>query len=161
MSLINFSLSSKLEKPKLPSPELSPSPESTAEQVETIKKPEAASQEKPVSSPLAVSTSSSNDSLESTNDWRADRARQIDDILAADLGDIFLSLTPDKQQEFKKTGEETVREINNLLDKARVNLGRIITLIRKWLSIIPSINRFFLEQEAKIKADRIIKLKKY
>jgi hypothetical protein len=64
-----------------------------------------------------------------------------------------------QQQEFKKSGEETVKKINNLLDKTKIKAGKIIDLIRAWLRLIPGINRFFLEQEAKIKADKIIKVK--
>jgi hypothetical protein len=30
----------------------------------------------------------------------------------------------------------------------------------QWLKLLPGVNRFFLEQEAKIKTDRIIHLKK-
>jgi len=52
-----------------------------------------------------------------------------------------------------------MKKINTLLDKAKINLGKIASLIRKWLSIIPGVNKFFLEQEAKIKADEIMKLK--
>lgn len=90
-----------------------------------------------------------------------ERAQEIDDILAKGLNDIFLSLPADKQEEFRKKGEETRDKINQLLDKAKVNIGKIVVLIKKWLSLIPSVNRYFLEQEAKIKADKIIKLKKY
>ncbi len=90
-----------------------------------------------------------------------ERLEKIDDILAFGLNDIFLTLSPEKQQEFKAKGEETRDKINILLNKAKINVGKIIVLIKKWLQIIPQVNRFFLEQEAKIKADRIIKLKKY
>ncbi len=90
-----------------------------------------------------------------------ERLEKIDDILAFGLNDIFLTLSPEKQQEFKIKGEETRDKINVLLSKAKINVGKIIVLIKKWLKIIPKVNRFFLEQEAKIKADRIIKLKKY
>jgi hypothetical protein len=34
-----------------------------------------------------------------------------------------------------------------------------VDVIKRWLSIIPGINKFFLEQDAKIKAEKIIKLK--
>jgi hypothetical protein len=56
-------------------------------------------------------------------------------------------------------GEETVEKINSLLDKTKIKIGKIINLIKKWLKIIPGINQFFLEQEAKIKTDKIINLK--
>ncbi|OGF24461.1 hypothetical protein A3H09_00900 [Candidatus Falkowbacteria bacterium RIFCSPLOWO2_12_FULL_45_13] len=85
--------------------------------------------------------------------------KQIEKILASGLEEIYLSLTPEKQRQFKKVGEETASKINQLLSKAKVNLGAIVRLIRKWLSLIPGINKFFLEQEAKIKADEIVKIK--
>ncbi|MFH1427116.1 MAG: hypothetical protein ABIG60_01130 [Patescibacteria group bacterium] len=90
--------------------------------------------------------------------WKR-RQKQIEEILADDLEDIFLKMPADKQAEFKKAGEETARKINDLLDKAKVKIKQIISLIKKWFQLIPGINKFFLEKEAKIKADRIIKLR--
>ncbi len=89
-----------------------------------------------------------------------EREVKIEEVLSSGLDDIFLSLTPQKQEEFKIEGEKAVSKINVLLDKAKVNVEKIIIIIKKWLSIIPKVNRYFLEQEAKIKADQIIKLKK-
>jgi hypothetical protein len=37
-----------------------------------------------------------------------------------------------------------------------VSTKKIFVLIRAWLKIIPGVNRFFLEQEAKIKTDKIL-----
>lgn len=87
------------------------------------------------------------------------RQKEVEDILSQDLRDIYLQMPPYKQQEFKIRGEETAQEINDLLDKAKLEVGKIIDLIKKWLSIIPGMNKFFIEQEAKIKADEIIRLK--
>jgi len=91
--------------------------------------------------------------------FQKQRAAEIDQILADGLHEVFLSLTPDKQQEFKKQGEETVAKINILLSQTKTKVGQIISLIKQWLRLIPGINKFFLEQEAKIKADRIMKIK--
>ena len=88
------------------------------------------------------------------------REIKIEEILSEGLDDIFLGLPPKKQEEFKIEGEKAVIKINILLTKAKVSIEKIIDVIKKWLSTIPKVNRFFLEQEAKIKADRIIKLKK-
>ncbi len=87
------------------------------------------------------------------------RQKQIETVLSSGLNEIYLNLTPEKQKQFKKAGEETAGKINLLLAKAKVNIGAIIKLIRKWLSLIPGVNRYFLEQEAKIKADEILKMK--
>jgi hypothetical protein len=84
---------------------------------------------------------------------------EVESILSKNMEDIYLSLPPDKQLEFKKNGEETVKKITKLLEKAKVRLKNVIELIKKWLLTIPHVNRYFLEQEAKIKADEIIKIK--
>jgi hypothetical protein len=88
-----------------------------------------------------------------------DRQKQIEKFLSRDLEEIYLSLPPEKKVEFKKAGEETAIKINKLLEKTKINLGKIVNLIKKWLAIIPGINKFFLEQEAKIRADEIFKMK--
>lgn len=100
--------------------------------------------------------------ISDTNNQRAkkEREEQIEKVLAEDLDDIFISLPKEKQLEFKLAGEKTAIEINTLLDRTKVKVKKIISLIKKWLLIIPGINVFFLEQEAKIKTDEIMKLKK-
>ncbi len=84
---------------------------------------------------------------------------KIEDVLSADLTDVFLGMSPDKQAEFKRTGEETAGKIRVMLEGAKVNAKKIFSLIREWLKLIPGVNRFFLEQEAKIRTDKILKLK--
>lgn len=96
--------------------------------------------------------------LVSASDY--ERQKHIDKILAEGLNDVFLTMKPSEQQKFKEEGEKTVKKINELLTHAKVKLNKIINLIRRWLKLIPKVNRHFLEQEAKIKADRIMKLKK-
>ena len=87
------------------------------------------------------------------------RELEIDNILADGLSETFLALKPDQQKIFKDEGEKTAKKINILLDAAKINVGKIISLVRKWLKLIPGLNRYFLDQEAKIKGDRIIKIK--
>lgn len=90
----------------------------------------------------------------------AGRQKEIENVLSQGIEDIYLSLTPEKRREFKKAGEETAKKISRLLAKAKINIREIIKLIIKWLSLIPGVNKYFLEQEAKIKADEIMKMKK-
>jgi hypothetical protein len=87
------------------------------------------------------------------------RRKDIENVLAKDLDDVFMSMTPAKRQEFKVEGEETARKINTMLDEAKIKIKKIIGLIRKWLNMVPGVNRFFLEQEVKIKTDEILRLK--
>ena len=85
--------------------------------------------------------------------------QKIEDIMGEDLTDAFLKLSPEKQQQFKEKGEETAGLIKQIIEGAKVNTKKIFDLIRKWMKMIPGINRFFLEQEAKIKTDKILSLK--
>ncbi|MDO8593098.1 MAG: hypothetical protein Q7R92_05035 [bacterium] len=88
------------------------------------------------------------------------RQKQIENVLAKDLAEVYLSLPPEKQREFKRAGEETAGKINQLLARAKVKIGEIVKLIVKWLALIPGVNKYFLEQSAKIKADEIVKMNK-
>ena len=83
----------------------------------------------------------------------------IEKALSNDLVDVYLQMTPAQQIEFKQQGEQTAREIKTLLSKTKVNVKKITKIILNWLKMIPGINKFFLEQEAKIKTDEILKLK--
>jgi hypothetical protein len=93
-----------------------------------------------------------------SQDEKNKRKKQIEIILEEDLEEVYLKMPEHKQKEFRMAGEKTVMEINAMLDSAKINIKKIIELIRKWLSIIPGVNRFFVEQEAKIKTDEILKL---
>lgn len=99
--------------------------------------------------PIATSSTVSNDVVNQ-------KFKKIEAILEEDLSDIYFNLTPQKQQEFKIKGEETTIKIINLLSKPKLQVKKIIALIRDWLKVVPGINVFFLEQIVKIKADKII-----
>ncbi len=88
-----------------------------------------------------------------------EREKKIEAILEDGLIDFYKDMTPDQQKAFKEKGEETTRRINELFRDAKFRIMDVIDLIRKWLMMIPGVNKFFLEQEAKLKADKIIELK--
>lgn len=94
------------------------------------------------------------------DDYHRRRAEAIDDILEDGLDSFFLQMNPQEQKRFKEEGEKTTFKINQLLDKAKVSVSKIVSLIKRWLSLIPRTNKYFLEQEAKIKADKIFKINK-
>ncbi len=85
---------------------------------------------------------------------------KVEQILSAGLEDTYKSLSPLAQQEFKLKGEETALKIREMLRQTKIKVKKIFKLIIEWLSMLPGVNRFFLEQEAKIKTDKIIELKK-
>ena len=92
-----------------------------------------------------------------TDEPATDRlTEEIEDIMEEDLTDLFLSMDPKQQQEFKEKGEETLGKIRELVGKAKVNARKVFSLLKDWLKIIPGVNRFFLLQEAKLKTDKIL-----
>lgn len=80
----------------------------------------------------------------------------IEKIMEEDLKDAFNELTPIQKQEFKIKGEETASQIRILLQRTHVKVKNVFKLILEWLKMLPGINKFFLEQEAKIKTDKIL-----
>lgn len=87
--------------------------------------------------------------------------KRIEKILEEDLEETYFHLPEDKREEFKKEGEETAWKITDiLLHKSKIYIIKIIVLIRKWLKMVPGVNKFFLEQETKIKTEKILEIKK-
>ncbi|MBL7053670.1 hypothetical protein ISS06_00505 [Patescibacteria group bacterium] len=84
------------------------------------------------------------------------RLKKIEDILADGVDLIYDELPNDVKKEFKKQGEETAFKIDEIISKTKIAIYKIIGLIKKWLIIIPGVNKFFLEQETKIKTEKIL-----
>ena len=83
---------------------------------------------------------------------------EVEHVLEEGLGPFFESLPPDARPVFKEKGEEVATELAKMVSSLHVNVRRALRLIADWLKTIPGVNRFFLEQEAKIKTDRIVAL---
>lgn len=83
---------------------------------------------------------------------------KIEKILESGLQDEFAKLPNITKQEFKIKGETTADAIRELLNDTHIKVKRIFWLIIEWLKMLPGVNKFFLEQEAKIKTDKIIML---
>lgn len=102
----------------------------------------------PVSAPAAISPAPEKDQL----------TKKIESVLEEDVTDAFLKMSPKEQKAFKQAGEETTSKIRVLVQKTKINARKILDLIKRWLKMIPGVNKFFLEQEAKIKTDKILRL---
>lgn len=83
---------------------------------------------------------------------------QVEELLSDDLLGLYSELPPATQAEFKAKGEEVASKIQQMIKGARVVAKEVLDLIVSWLRIIPGVNKFFLEQEAKIKTDKILAL---
>ena len=85
-------------------------------------------------------------------------AIEVDKILEDGLGDFVEDMPAEARQRFLSKGQEVSGQIAVMVRGFRVEVRRVIQLIQEWLQTIPAVNRFFLEQEAKIKTDRIVEL---
>lgn len=84
--------------------------------------------------------------------------KEVEAILADDLLGLYAELPPATQAQFKAKGEEVASKIQTMMRTAKVIAKDVLEMIVSWLKIIPGINKFFLEQEAKIKTDKILGL---
>lgn len=83
---------------------------------------------------------------------------RVERVLEENLSDIYFALPSDKREKFKAKGEETAMAIKALVDRAKAKARDVLRLIRDWLKLIPHVNKYFLEQEAKIKTDRVMRM---
>ena len=83
-------------------------------------------------------------------------SQKIERILEEDLADLYFSLDEGHRGIFKEEGERTARQIELVIQRGKSVMVRVIELIKHWLKFIPGVNKFFIEQEAKIKAEKIL-----
>ncbi len=81
---------------------------------------------------------------------------EVDAVLEEGLVQVYETLPPEKKEHFQQQGRSLVKKIEEAIQKSNLKLKRLLQWIREWLKIIPHINRFFLEQELKIKSDKIM-----
>lgn len=95
-----------------------------------------------------------------TPEVKTELRQAVERVMEADLKDLYLAMSPSERLEFKKKGEQTAQEITVEVQQPKININKILKLLFDWLRFIPGINRYFVEQEAKLKTDQIIKMSK-
>ena len=114
--------------------------------------------ENPDSSPYVIKKARpQDDTAKDDHVGKSDQLVKIEELMAEGLAEAYHSMTPEQQQKFREKGEETAKEIVNLMDKLKLTAKKALSLIRGWLKIIPGVNKYFLEQEAKIKTEEIMR----
>ncbi|KKT71356.1 MAG: hypothetical protein UX09_C0027G0003 [Candidatus Uhrbacteria bacterium GW2011_GWE2_45_35] len=151
------------ESKEIPSkaPELAPVPvlEKTSTTAEVIGPPagesvEAAPTPAEVTPPSSVPQAAAAPVVEP--EVKDELEKTIENILSEDLTDLFLDMNPEQQEAFREKGEETASKIREILNSTKINIRKIVSLIIDWLRMVPGVNKFFLEKEAKIKTDKIL-----
>ncbi len=80
---------------------------------------------------------------------------EVEKVLEQGLGGFYAQLPPNAKTVFRQKGEVAATEISAMVRSLNLQFKRALQLVRDWLLTIPGVNRFFLEQEAKIKVDQI------
>lgn len=87
---------------------------------------------------------------------KTETRKEIESILQDGLSDIYVRLTPAQQQEFTEKANETATIIEVLVTQFKATAREVLRLLRLWLSKVPGVNKYFVEQATKIKTDRIM-----
>lgn len=80
----------------------------------------------------------------------------LEKVLEDGLVEAYRSLSRVEQQEFKIKGEQVTFQLRQMMQSSTLKVKKVFSLIFEWLRLLPGVNTFFLEQEAKIKADAVI-----
>lgn len=147
--------------PQMPTPEEGATPEKKEGQAF---EQSADVQDKPIQKqtpvvPTIPATPAQSAPLPGAEGVKSETLEAIEDVMEEDLGDMYSSLPPQKKAEFRKKGEETAIEIEGMMYKVKVKSKKIFKLLFSWMKIIPGVNKYFLEQEAKLKTDEIMHIK--
>lgn len=139
-------------------PEISPVPENIPEKESPVVEVRPTEKEKPtepVVTPSVVVPPTEMVKIE-----KPPLIMDIEGVLEEGLSELYISMPPALQAEFKQKGEETTSKIAEILAKGKDMAKKIFEVIVEWLKLIPGVNKFFLEHEAKIKTDKVLQIKK-
>ncbi len=71
---------------------------------------------------------------------------------------IWKGLPESMKPKFKAAGEELAREISNGIRKGNLKPHKALKGIRKWLGMIPDVERSYLAQEASLDLDKVLNI---
>jgi len=142
---------SKVEVPEAEKERLEPRPEEV-EKVEEKKVEEMKEEEKEAAPPPAAAAPAPAPVDTELKD--------IQNVMQENIIELYSQMPPAEQKKFKEEGVRTAQNIKTLLGQVKVNVKKIVELLRRWLSRLPGINKYFLEQESKIKLDKLLAIKK-
>ncbi|MCK9361609.1 hypothetical protein M0Q28_05325 [Patescibacteria group bacterium] len=83
---------------------------------------------------------------------------EVEKILEYGLGDYIPDMPEEARQRFLKKGGEVAAQLSTMVHTLNVQVTLVVTLIKEWLLTIPGVNRYYIEQESKIKTDQIVEL---
>ncbi len=86
---------------------------------------------------------------------------EIEHALSDGMYEYYAAMPPAAQHQFKMQGEELARTITTMVQSLHFEIMKVAMLIKKWLMMIPGVSPYFLEQEAKIRADKVATIARF
>lgn len=151
--------SDQVPQPAPPAPEVTPTPvldESPQEQplpTEPVPVSEPTPRRRPFSKTVAPSAPVS----PAVPTEKSDTRKEIEQLLSTNLTELYQTMSPQEQARFRAKGDEVSSALEQLVRTFTATTKRVLELIRSWLATIPRVNKYFLEQESKLKTDDIMK----
>lgn len=87
-------------------------------------------------------------------------SEDVQKILEDGLEEAIVTMPEEAKQRFLQKGKEIGTILADMVRHYKVEVKRVLSMLKEWLTAIPGINKFFLEKEAKIKTDRILELER-
>lgn len=139
--------------------ESNPPPEVSVTSEESLPRPISETMQ-PTSTVVSVSDSEPSPPPSALQQWKGKTPlrQNVEGILAEGLADVFAHMSFEDQEKFRAKGEETATILETLVAQLKATSKRVVQLIRAWLLLIPHVNKFFLDQETKIKTDYVLAL---
>ncbi len=81
---------------------------------------------------------------------------RVEKILEEGMGELYAGLPDSAKPVFKKKGEEAASQIAVMARSLKLEVAKVLRLIYDWLLVVPKANKFYLEQQAKIKTDALL-----
>lgn len=83
---------------------------------------------------------------------------EVASIVQDGIEQMTATMEPTAKERFLKKGQEITFIIASMVRGFHVKAKEVLRLLKEWILTIPGVNKFFLEQEVKIKTDRIVEL---
>ncbi len=90
------------------------------------------------------------------SDPRTKMLKDVENILSDGIKDLYLALPEQRKPAFRQKGEAAANHITDMILRGAIKVKEVWKLITDWLGSLPGINKYFLEQEIKIKTDRVM-----
>lgn len=135
--------------------DLKPQKEKVSQSIQEITQEKTRSVEKDISVPGKASSLPANLSGRRS---KSVQLKKIENIMQEDLEEVYFKMDEAHRRLLREEGERSGRQIESILASGKSVAVKILEIIRKWLRLIPGVNKFFIEQEAKIKTDKIIQI---